>query len=74
MGATSANSVPAAASAPSTSTTRPELHFDPSGHIILDAPAAAFASAYGTKFLYAGLPESTPYPPVPDTHHDFRIV
>jgi hypothetical protein len=47
---------------------RPELHFNSSGDIILDAPAAAAAATYGIKFLYAGLPESTPYPPVADTH------
>ena len=48
---------------------RPELHFDGAGDIILDPPAAAAAAAYGTKFLYAGLPDTTPYPPVPDSSH-----
>ena len=48
--------------------TRPELHLDATGHIILDASAAAAAAAYGTKFLYLGMPESTPYPPVFDLH------
>jgi hypothetical protein len=46
--------------------TRPELHLDATGHIILDGPAAAAAAAYGTKFLYFGMPESTPIPPVFD--------
>jgi hypothetical protein len=56
--------------------TRPELHLDASGDIILDAQAAAAAAAYGTKFLYAGLPDTTPYPPVPDTSHsaDFHLL
>jgi hypothetical protein len=53
--------------------TRPELHFNSAGDIILDAPALAVAAAYGVKFLYAGLPESTPYPPVADTQHDFHL-
>lgn len=47
--------------------TRPELHLDAGGHIILDAAAAA-AAEFGTKFLYLGMPESTPFPPVPDFH------
>ena len=49
---------------------RPELHFNSAGDIILDAPAAAAAAVYGLKFLYAGLPETTPYPPVAETPHD----
>jgi hypothetical protein len=53
--------------------TRPELHFNSAGDIILDAPALAAAAAYGVKFLYAGLPESTLYPPVADTH-DFHLL
>ncbi|MBR0870796.1 carboxypeptidase regulatory-like domain-containing protein [Bradyrhizobium tropiciagri] len=48
--------------------TRPELHFDPTGHIILDAAASAFAGQYGIQMLYLGLPPGTPYPPVPDLH------
>jgi hypothetical protein len=44
--------------------TRPALTLDWSGHIMLDAPALEAASLYGTKFLYFGLPASTPYPPV----------
>ncbi|MES2193997.1 MAG: calcium-binding protein [Pseudomonadota bacterium] len=48
--------------------TRPELHLDATGHIILDGPALAAAEAYGTKFLYLGVPESTPFPPVFDLH------
>jgi hypothetical protein len=54
--------------------TRPALELDATGHIILDAAASDFASTYGTKALYAGLPPSTPYPPVPDTHSDFHLV
>jgi hypothetical protein len=44
--------------------TRPALHFDATGHIILDPAAAAFAAEYGIKALYMGLPASTPYHPV----------
>ncbi|MES2193846.1 MAG: hypothetical protein V4517_05485 [Pseudomonadota bacterium] len=44
--------------------TRPALTFDNAGHIILDAAAAQFQAAYGTKALYVGLPANTPYPPV----------
>ncbi len=54
--------------------TRPELHFNSAGDIILDAPAQAVATAYGVKFLYAGLPEATPYPPVAETSHDFHLL
>ena len=49
---------------------RPELHFNSAGDIILTAPAAAAAATYGLKFLYVGLPETTPYPPVAETPHD----
>jgi hypothetical protein len=56
--------------------TRPELHLDSSGAIILDPPAAAAAAAYGLKFLYAGLPEWIPFPPVADPQHgtDFHLL
>lgn len=54
--------------------TRPELHLDAAGHIILDAAASAAASEFGTKFLYLGLPASTPFPPVPDPHSDFHLL
>jgi hypothetical protein len=51
------------------------LELDSTGHIILDAAASAAAAAYGIKFLYLGLPESTPYPPVADTHlTDFHLI
>jgi hypothetical protein len=49
---------------------RPELHLDPTGHIILDGPAAAFVAEYRLKSLYYGLPENTPVPPV----HQFDPV
>jgi len=52
--------------------TRPTLTLDSTGHIILDQAAADFAAAYGTKALYIGMPESTPYPPV--AAHDFHLV
>ena len=54
--------------------TRPALELDASGHIILDDAASNFASTYGTKALYAGLPPSTPYPPVVETHSDFHLI
>jgi hypothetical protein len=54
--------------------TRPELGMDPSGHIILDDAAASVAATYGLKFLYAGLPASTPFPAVAEIHHDFHLV
>jgi Domain of unknown function (DUF4347)/Bacterial Ig-like domain len=54
--------------------TRPALELDSSGHIILDAAASSFASTYGTKALYAGMPPSTPFPPVADTHLDFHLI
>jgi len=47
--------------------TRPELHLDAGGHIILDAAASAAAAEFGVKFLYLGLPATTPFPPV-DLH------
>jgi hypothetical protein len=47
--------------------TRPELHFNASGHIIMDAAASAFAGQYGIEYLYLGLPAGTPYPPA-DIH------
>ena len=47
--------------------TRPALIFDNAGNIILTPDAAAFAAAYGTKALYAGLPANTPFPPVAAT-------
>jgi hypothetical protein len=56
---------------------RPAIFLDSSNHIILDAAAAAAASAYGTKFLYAGLPDTVLFPPVADTSHaaaDFHLV
>jgi hypothetical protein len=52
--------------------TRPALISDPTGHIVLDPTSAAFAETYGIKALYAGLPASTPYPPV-DPQHDFHL-
>ncbi|UPJ44130.1 cadherin-like domain-containing protein [Bradyrhizobium sp. 40] len=50
--------------------TRPAITLDTTGHIILDQPAIDFASVYGMKGLYVGLPSSTPFPPVfaPDFH------
>ena len=54
--------------------TRPELHLDASGHIILDGPTAAAAATYGVKFLFLGLPAGTPYPPVDLAHADFHLV
>jgi len=45
--------------------TRPELHLDPAGNIILDPAAQGFADTYGMKALYLGCPPSTPWPPVP---------
>jgi Ca2+-binding RTX toxin-like protein len=48
--------------------TRPELHLDATGHILLEGEAAVFAAAFGTKLLYMGVPESTPFPPVFDLH------
>jgi large repetitive protein len=45
--------------------TRPELHLDSSGNIVLDPVATQFAATYGIRALYIGVPASTPYPPVP---------
>ncbi|MCP1973789.1 cadherin domain-containing protein [Bradyrhizobium elkanii] len=45
--------------------TRPELHLDPSGNIILDPAAQAFVNTYGLQYLYLGCPPGTPWPPVP---------
>ncbi|MGX1349145.1 hypothetical protein AB7M49_002721 [Bradyrhizobium elkanii] len=47
------------------SLTRPELHLDPSGNIILDPAAQAFVNTYGLQYLYLGCPPGTPWPPVP---------
>ncbi|WP_050419880.1 cadherin repeat domain-containing protein [Bradyrhizobium tropiciagri] len=44
--------------------TRPELHLDPSGNIVLDPAAQAFANTYGLQYLYLGCPPGTPWPPV----------
>jgi hypothetical protein len=55
--------------------TRPALDFDSGGNIILEPAALAAAATYGIKFLYLGLPESTPYPPVADTSlTDFHLI
>jgi hypothetical protein len=40
--------------------TRPALNLDDTGHIIFDQAAQDAAAAYGTKFLFLGLPASTP--------------
>ena len=53
--------------------TRPALTLDSSGHIILDAGRGRFAATYGSKALYLGMPESTPFPPVA-AHMDFHLV
>ncbi|VIO68212.1 Endo-1,3-1,4-beta-glycanase ExsH [Bradyrhizobium ivorense] len=45
--------------------TRPELHLDPTGHIILDPVAQAFADTYGLQYLYIGCPPGTLFPPIP---------
>ncbi|MBR1205935.1 MULTISPECIES: cadherin repeat domain-containing protein [unclassified Bradyrhizobium] len=44
--------------------TRPELHLDPTGHIILDPAAQAFADTHGLQYLYLGCPPGTLWPPV----------
>jgi Domain of unknown function (DUF4347)/Bacterial Ig-like domain len=55
--------------------TRPALDFDFAGNIILGPAALAAESAFGIKFLYAGLPESTPYPPVAENSlTDFHLI
>nr|MCK7673776.1 Ig-like domain-containing protein [Bradyrhizobium sp. 2S1] len=48
--------------------TRPELHLDLGGHVIMDAAASAFAGQYGTQYLFLGLPAGTPFSTVPDFH------
>jgi hypothetical protein len=48
--------------------TRPELHLDLGGHVIMDAAASAFAGQYGMQYLFLGLPPGTPYQTVPDFH------
>ncbi|WP_167386908.1 Ig-like domain-containing protein [Bradyrhizobium mercantei] len=48
--------------------TRPELHLDLGGHVIMDATASAFAGQYGMQYLFLGLPAGTPYQTVPDFH------
>nr|WP_249136531.1 Ig-like domain-containing protein [Bradyrhizobium tropiciagri] len=48
--------------------TRPELHLDLGGHVIMDATASAFAGHYGMQYLFLGLPAGTPYQTVPDFH------
>ncbi|WP_076864583.1 cadherin domain-containing protein [Bradyrhizobium mercantei] len=45
--------------------TRPELHLDPTGHIILDPAAQSFADTYGLQYLYLGCPPGTLWPPIP---------
>ncbi|MGY4474688.1 cadherin domain-containing protein [Bradyrhizobium sp. USDA 3364] len=45
--------------------TRPELHLDPTGHIILDPAAQSFVDTYGLQYLYLGCPPGTLWPPVP---------
>ncbi|KJC57360.1 hypothetical protein UP10_30410 [Bradyrhizobium sp. LTSPM299] len=44
--------------------TRPELHLDSAGNIVLDGAATAFAAQYGLQYLYLGCPPGTPWPPV----------
>ncbi|GKQ56105.1 Ig-like domain-containing protein [Bradyrhizobium sp. Ce-3] len=48
--------------------TRPELHLDLGGHVIMDATATAFAGHYGMQYLFLGLPAGTPWQTVPDFH------
>ncbi|WP_338830264.1 Ig-like domain-containing protein [Bradyrhizobium sp. 27S5] len=48
--------------------TRPELHLDLGGHVIMDAAASAFAGQYGMQYLFLGLPAGTPFSTVPDFH------
>ncbi|MHC2433787.1 Ig-like domain-containing protein [Bradyrhizobium sp. USDA 4451] len=50
------------------SITRPELHLDLGGHVIMDETATAFAGHYGMQYLFLGLPAGTPYQTVPDFH------
>ncbi|WP_076865758.1 beta strand repeat-containing protein [Bradyrhizobium mercantei] len=44
--------------------TRPELHVNAGGQILLDDTASAFAAKFGLEYLYLGVPPGTPYPPV----------
>ncbi|GKQ54703.1 calcium-binding protein [Bradyrhizobium sp. Ce-3] len=44
--------------------TRPELHLNAGGQILLDDTASAFAAKFGLEYLYLGVPPGTPYPPV----------
>ena len=53
--------------------TRPALTLDSSGHIILDAATSEFVAVYGSKLLYAGVPEGTLFPPVA-APSDFHLV
>ena len=48
--------------------TRPELHLDLGGHVIMDTVASAFAGQYGMQYLFLGLPAGTPYQTVSDFH------
>ncbi len=48
--------------------TRPELHFDSTGHILLDAAASASRDSTASRICISGVPPGTPYPPVPDLH------
>ena len=41
--------------------TRPELHFDATGHILLEAVVVEFIALYGLKALFLGLPPGTPF-------------
>ena len=41
--------------------TRQELHFDATGHIILEAVVVEFIALYGLKALFLGLPPGTPF-------------
>ena len=54
--------------------TRPALLLDLAGHLIVDNAGAQFMADYGTKALYLGLPASTPFPPVIDSHADFHLT
>jgi hypothetical protein len=47
--------------------TRPALHLDGSGNIVLDDAASTFAAEFGLKALYLGCPPGTPFPPVHDS-------
>ena len=54
--------------------TRPALLLDTTGHLVVDNAGAQFMAEYGMKALYFGLPASTPFPPVIDTHADFHLT